>query len=40
MTTDTKNDDLYLSKIFGYTRPTEYNTFFGRYIMTMMNIDG
>lgn len=40
MTTDTKNDDLYLSKIFGYTKPTEYNTFFGRYIVTMMNIDG
>lgn len=40
MTTDTRNDKLYLSKIFGYTRPTEYNTFFGRYIVTMMNIDG
>lgn len=40
MTTNTRNDKLYLSKIFGYTRPTEYNTFFGRYIVTMMNIDG
>lgn len=40
MTTDTRNDDLYLSKIFGYTRPTEYSTFFGRYLVTMMNIDG
>lgn len=40
MTTSTKNDELYLSKIFGYTRPTEYNTFFGRYIVTMMNVDG
>lgn len=40
MTTDTRNDDLYLSKIFGYTKPTEYNTFFGRYLVTMMNIDG
>lgn len=40
MTADTKNDDPYLSKIFGYTKPTEYNTFFGRYIVTMMNTDG
>ena len=40
MTTDTRNDKLYLSRIFGYTRPTEYNTFFGRYIVTMMNING
>ena len=40
MTTNSKNDDLYLSKIFGYTKPTEYNTFFGRYIVTVMNIDG
>lgn len=40
MTTNNKNDDLYLSKIFGYTKPTEYNTFFGRYIVTVMNIDG
>ena len=40
MTTDTRNDDLYLSKIFGYTKSTEYNTLFGRYLVTMMNIDG
>jgi len=39
MTTNSKNDDLYLSKIFGYMKPTEYNTFFGRYIVTMMNTD-
>lgn len=40
MTTDSKNDGLYLSKTFGYTKPTEYNTFFGRYIVTMMNVNG
>lgn len=40
MTTNSKNDDLYLSKIFGYMKPTEYNTFFGRYLVTLMNVDG
>lgn len=40
MTTNSKNDDLYLSKIFDYTKPTEYNTFFGRYLVTLMNVDG
>lgn len=39
MTTDTRSDELYLNKIFGYTRPTEYNTFFGRYLITRIHIN-
>lgn len=40
MTTNSKNDDLYLGSVFGYNKPTEYNTFFGRYLVTLMNVDG